>query len=38
MLKSPSVDQRNNEQTISQKVWYLKSLQIIERVIKAGDH
>ena len=37
MLKSISVEQRNNEQTTSQKVKYLKSLQIIERVIKTGD-
>ena len=31
MLKSPKVAQKDNEQTISQKVWYLKSLQIIEK-------
>ena len=37
MLQSPSVVQRNNEQTISQKVWYLRSLQIILKVIWAGD-
>ena len=37
MLKSPSVAQMNNDQTISQKAWYLKSLKILEKVIKAGD-
>ena len=31
MSKSPSVAQMNNKQTISQKVWFLRNLEIIEK-------
>ena len=37
MSKFPSVAQMNNKQIISQKVWFLKNLKKIEKVIKAGD-
>ena len=37
MPKSPSVAPMNNEETIAQKVWFLRNLKIIEEVIRAGD-
>ena len=37
MSKSPSAAQMNNEQTISQEVWFLRNLKIIEKIIRAGD-
>ena len=37
MSKSASVAQMTNEHTISQKVWFLRNIEILERVIKAGD-
>ena len=38
MSKFPSVEQMKNDQITSQNVWFLKNLEIIERVLKAGDH